>query len=82
MIKITHLEGYAGLRLKDGKSLEVKKGINLLVGRNGSGKSNLAELIHFIFNDEGAKNGKHLFETKYLEGIAKKAIQNFEIRLN
>ena len=50
---ITKLQGYSGIRLKEGKPLMFKPGINLLVGRNGSGKSNLINLIHSITTDHG-----------------------------
>jgi recombinational DNA repair ATPase RecF len=44
----TKLEGYSGIRLKDNMPLEFRPGINLLVGRNGCGKTNLLRLIELI----------------------------------
>lgn len=44
-IVITNLKGYSGIRLKNNSPLTFKPGINLLVGRNGCGKTNLIRLI-------------------------------------
>lgn len=49
---ISKLEGFSGLKLRDETTLEIKQGINLLVGRNGSGKTNLLSLIHKIYNNK------------------------------
>lgn len=68
MLTIKKMSGFAGLRLKDDRPLEIKKGINLIVGRNGSGKSNLASLVKFIFN-QNYKPEKKLFESPFLEEI-------------
>lgn len=45
-LTITKLEGYSGIRLLNKKPLTFKNGINLLVGRNGVGKTNLIQLIN------------------------------------
>lgn len=80
MLKINFLEGYAGLRLKDGKALEIRKGINLFVGRNGSGKSNLATLIKYIFNKDLVPT-KKLFESPYLQKNGDEAVANLKDRI-
>ena len=54
----TKLEGYSGIRLKNNKPLTFKSGINLLVGRNGSGKTNLLQLINQICLGKGDLKGK------------------------
>lgn len=50
---IRDIYGYAGIRLLEGKPLEIRPGINLLVGRNGSGKSNLIRLIQYLVTSNG-----------------------------
>lgn len=47
-----NLQGYAGIRLKDNKELTFFPGLNLLVGRNGCGKSNLIRLVQHIANGQ------------------------------
>ncbi|MEQ8928188.1 MAG: ABC transporter ATP-binding protein, partial [Fulvivirga sp.] len=49
---ISKLVGYSGIRLKNENPLRIKPGINLLVGRNGSGKTNLLKLLQFISRGE------------------------------
>lgn len=53
VLTLNKLEGYSGIRLKNGKPLVFKPGINLLVGRNGCGKTNLLRLIQQIATDKG-----------------------------
>lgn len=55
---INYLQGYSGIRLKNNEPLVFKPSINLLIGRNGSGKSNLIRLIHFIATNNGDVSGK------------------------
>ncbi|MDB4921237.1 ATP-binding protein [Mucilaginibacter sp.] len=81
MIKIFFLEGYAGLRLQNNEPIEFKKGINLIIGKNGSGKSNLAWLLKFIFNTNNQPN-KRLFETPIVDEIIKQTVENYENRRN
>ncbi|MBL7840597.1 MAG: ATP-binding protein [Cyclobacteriaceae bacterium] len=50
---ISKLEGFSGIRLKGNRPLVFKPGINLLVGRNGSGKTNLMSLIQRIATGRG-----------------------------
>lgn len=47
-LTINKLEGYSGIRLRDGKKLVFEPGINLMVGRNGCGKTNLIRLIQHL----------------------------------
>lgn len=49
---IKKLIGYSGIRLLNGKPLQIKPGINLIVGRNGSGKSNFIRLIQSLSTDK------------------------------
>ena len=77
MLKITLLEGYAGLRLKNNEPIEIKKGLNLLIGKNGSGKSNLAALIKYIFSSDLQTN-KKVFESTFIDEMVKKTIDNYE----
>jgi len=79
MIQLTFLHGYAGLRLKNNKPIEFKKGINLIIGKNGSGKSNLAVLLKYIFNSNNLSN-KKLFESTLIEQLIKDAIKKYEER--
>lgn len=54
---ISKLQGYSGIRLQDGSPLHFKAGINLLVGRNGSGKTNLLQLVNSLaITDPDIKN--------------------------
>ena len=50
-LTITKLEGYSGIRLLNNQPLVFKPGINLIVGRNGSGKSNLLKIIQSLGQD-------------------------------
>jgi recombinational DNA repair ATPase RecF len=55
---ITKLEGYSGIRLKNNKPLVFKPGINLLVGKNGCGKTNLLRLIQLLATNKGELKGR------------------------
>lgn len=80
MLEINSLEGYSGLRLRDNKPLQIKNGINLIVGKNGSGKSNFALLVRYILTKDGSLTGKALLESQYLKQIEKDTIDNYELR--
>lgn len=54
---IDKLEGFSGVRLKGKKPLIFKPGINLLVGRNGCGKTNLIRLIQLFATNKGDVSG-------------------------
>ncbi len=79
---INKLEGYSGIRLKAGKPLVFKPGINLLVGRNGSGKTNLLRLIQAIATNQS--DLKERVESSYLldrlKVVAKAKGKSFEAR--
>jgi energy-coupling factor transporter ATP-binding protein EcfA2 len=60
------LDGYSGIRLKNGKPLTFRPGINLLIGRNGSGKTNLLRLIQMIASSEDYLSG-HVESSFFLE---------------
>lgn len=77
---ITKLQGYSGIRLRNGSPLVFKPGINLLVGRNGSGKSNLINLIHAITTNQGDLRTRieSSFFVKSLKGRAIKKNSSIE----
>ena len=66
---ISKLEGYSGIRLLNNQPLTFKPGINLLVGRNGSGKSNLIHLINSLGNEKFDLKSK--IESSYFSELAK-----------
>jgi len=70
---ISKLEGYSGIRLQNNKPLHIKPGINLLIGRNGSGKTNLIQLVNTLANDKPAINQK--IESSFFKRHAEKALQ-------
>ncbi len=73
---ITKLEGYSGIRLLDNQPLCFSPGINLLVGRNGSGKTNLLRLIQSIFQEtSGTEN---YLETSYLQSLRREILKQCE----
>jgi len=71
-LTITMLEGYSGIRLKNNKPLTFKPGINLLVGRNGSGKSNLIYLVNCLGNEKFDLRSK--IESSYFTELANSAL--------
>lgn len=72
MFKIKHLEGFSGIKLKNGNALEIKKGINLFVGKNGSGKSNLMSLISYIlYPNTSYIENKKVFTDSFLNTICR-----------
>jgi energy-coupling factor transporter ATP-binding protein EcfA2 len=81
-LTITKLQGYSGIHLKDNRPLVFKPGINLLVGRNGSGKSNLISLVQQIVTNRG--DLKERIESscfaKHLQKCLKKTRTNIESR--
>lgn len=79
---ITKLEGYSGIRLKDGEPLHFKPGINLLVGRNGSGKTNLLQLVNSLSQKEIDIKSKieSSFFRKKAKNILKKESTNIRER--
>lgn len=70
---ISKLEGYSGIRLLNNQPLTFKPGINLLVGRNGSGKSNLIHLINSLGNEKFDLKSK--IESSYFSELAKIALR-------
>ncbi|MBX2896794.1 MAG: ATP-binding protein [Cyclobacteriaceae bacterium] len=50
---ISALNGFSGISLRNGSPLIFRPGINLMVGRNGCGKSNLMQLIHLATTGRG-----------------------------
>ncbi|HEX8040298.1 MAG TPA: AAA family ATPase [Chryseosolibacter sp.] len=71
---ITKLEGFSGIRLRNEAPLVFKPGINLLVGRNGCGKTNLLRLIQRIATDKGDLAGR--IETSFLLKKASRVLQH------
>lgn len=70
---ITKLEGYSRIRLLNNQPLTFKPGINLLVGRNGSGKSNLIHLINSFGNERVDLKSK--IESSYFCQLAEEALK-------
>jgi energy-coupling factor transporter ATP-binding protein EcfA2 len=69
----TKLEGYSGIRLKNNMPLVFRPGINLLVGRNGCGKTNLLRLIQQVAQNKGDLNGR--IESSYFFKILRNCIE-------
>jgi ABC-type molybdenum transport system ATPase subunit/photorepair protein PhrA len=65
VFKISKLEGYSGIRLRNEKPLNFRSGINLMVGRNGCGKTNLLRLIQQICSGKGDANSSRI-ESSFL----------------
>lgn len=71
---IDKLEGFSGIRLRDQKPLVFKPGINLLIGRNGCGKTNLLRLVQLIATGHGDLSG--YIESSYFNEKAKASLEN------
>jgi AAA15 family ATPase/GTPase len=69
---INKLAGYSGIRLKNHKPLVFKPGLNLLVGRNGCGKTNLLWLIQALAT--GKVDLKDRIESSFLMKHAQSCI--------
>ncbi|MEQ9100377.1 MAG: AAA family ATPase [Imperialibacter sp.] len=72
---ISKLVGYSGIRLKDEEPLTLRPGINLLVGRNGCGKTNLLSLIQTICTGNGDLAGR--VESSFLIEFCENFLRNY-----
>lgn len=76
-LTITKLEGFSGISLKDNKPLVFKPGLNLLVGRNGSGKTNLLRFINMLATQSAGMTDR--IESSYFKKLCEDSLRNNDL---
>lgn len=76
-LTLTKLEGFSGISLKDNKPLIFKPGINLLVGRNGSGKTNLLRFINMVATQSAGMSDR--IESSYFKKLCEISLQDNDL---